>query len=40
MTRASLVEDIYANVWGADEDAIREDTVQTTDEPQEGVPDA
>ena len=40
VTRASLVEDIYANVWGADEDAIREDTVQTTDEPQEGVPDA
>lgn len=40
VTRASLVEDIYANVWGADEDAIREDTVQTTDEPQEGAPDA
>ncbi len=40
VTRASLVEDIYANVWGADEDAIREDTVQTTDEPQEGATDA
>lgn len=40
VTRASLVEDIYANVWGADEDTIREDTVQTTDEPQEGAPDA
>ena len=40
VTRASLVEDIYANVWGADEDAIREDTVQTTDEPREGAADA
>ena len=40
VTRASLVEDIYANVWGADEDAIREDTVQTTDELREGTADA
>ena len=40
VTRASLVEDIYANVWGADEDAVREGTVQTTDEPREGAADA
>ena len=40
VTRASLVEDIYANVWGADEDSVPEGTVQTTDEPQEGAPDA
>ena len=36
MTRASLVEDIYANVWGADEDAVPEGAVQTTDELREG----
>ena len=40
VTRASLVEDIYANVWGADEDAIREGAVQTTDEIREGTSDA
>ena len=36
VTRASLVEDIYANVWGADEDAVPEGAVQTTDELREG----
>lgn len=35
VTRAVLVEDIYANVWGADEDSVREDTVQTTEEARE-----
>ena len=40
VTRASLVEDIYANVWGADEDSVPEGTVQTTDEPREGAADA
>ena len=40
VTRASLVEDIYANVWGADEDSVPEGTVQTTDEPRERAADA
>lgn len=40
VTRASLVEDIYANVWGADEDAVPEGAVQTTDELREGTANA
>lgn len=35
VTRAVLVEDLYTNVWGA-EDAVPEDTLQTTEEPREG----
>ena len=35
VTRAVLVEDLYTNVWGA-EDSVPEDTLQTTEEPREG----